>query len=167
LLGLVAAAAPQFVNPGVQKYGSGALGREQPGIVFLRERSAAKGHNFFSAGSQLAEQIPQSRMFGAAEFRFTRIAENLSYRAPLPPFDAIVEILEGPAQPFAEDATHTALARPHEANQNYGLQLPGSGRRREFGDTATRRFARLPGMPLTPIRFALGFRYCFSERFLR
>jgi hypothetical protein len=60
-------------------------------------------------------------VFGSPEFGFSRIAEDLCYRASFAGLDAVVEIFKDPIQPLPEGAAHTALARSHEADQENAM----------------------------------------------
>src|ERR1017187_3391775 len=108
-------------------------------------------------------------MFRPAKRRFSRIAENFRHFAPLPPFNPLVEILERPAQFFAQGPAYTALAGAHEADQDYGpcRALAVAYRGLAIKHTSPNRFGRPLRTPFAPIRFAFRFGYCFSERFLR
>src|ERR1022692_636207 len=108
-------------------------------------------------------------MFRPAKARFPGIAEDLRHPPPFPTFDPFVQILEHPAQVFAQSPAHTALAGPHEADQDDGPCLALAAASRELA--ATRSKPSRSGWPFrtpfAPIRFAFRFGYCFSERFLR
>ncbi len=103
-------------------------------------------------------------MLGAAERRLARIAKYLRNLPSFAALNAIVEIFEDPAKSFAHGPAHSALACAHESDQDYG---PRSATRRYTLALNRKRRPRSFSTPLAPIRFALGFAYCFSERFLR
>lgn len=103
-------------------------------------------------------------MFRPAKSNLSRVAEDLSNPALLSPFDALVQIFEAPSQEFSQGLTNTALASTHKANQNYSSPSRFAGLRLAAKHACLSRpfSTRLDGM-----RFALGFSYYFSERFLR
>src|SRR5229473_2883514 len=103
-------------------------------------------------------------MFHPAESRFPGFAEDFRHSPLFSPFNALVQILKRPAQLLAQYAANTALASAHETDQHHVSSVPravGS----VFGAKHTAPFGRPLRTPFAPIRFALRFGYCFSERF--
>jgi hypothetical protein len=107
-------------------------------------------------------------MFHPPEPSFARLAKNLGYLSLLQPLDSVVQIFERPAQLLAQDTAHTTFAGAHEAEQHNRPHLWS----RFAGGSFAAKLAS-PGpfeqlfRPFAPVRFAFGFDYCFSERFLR
>ena len=142
--GLRAAALPQFFDRSVQK-NRGHAGRLQQGrIFFLHESAAAQRDDSGAAAAQFLEHMLQGRMLGSPELGFSRIPENLRYRAPFARLDAVVEIFKDPIQPLPEGAAHTAFPGSHEADQeNRVARNTGALRRTaRLGRTRMRRSAR-------------------------
>src|ERR1039458_1167092 len=120
LPGLLLATPPQLVHARVQEHRGNAASLDQPGIFLLRKSPTTKSHNPLIPSIQLAQQLPQSCMFGLAKRPLSRIAKDFRHRAPLSPFNPLVEILKRPAQLFAQSPAHTALAGAHEPDQEIG-----------------------------------------------
>jgi hypothetical protein len=105
-------------------------------------------------------------MLGSAKLRLAGIAENFRNLASLTSFNSIVEILECPPELLAHGPAHAGFAGAHESNQDDGLRV-GTARACGPASERTHHASRPLRTPFAPIRFALRFGYCFSERFLR
>src|SRR6202011_4557023 len=88
------------------------------------------------------------------------------YAPSLPPCDALIQVLKGPAQPSAQGAPHTGLAGTHKADQQHSLRCHVAlARSRPLTTRRSQRTSRALRTPFRAIRFS--FRVYFSERFLR
>src|ERR1700722_15186200 len=107
-------------------------------------------------------------MLRQPKFGFPGIAEDIRNFSLLPKLNPVVEILERPAQSFPKSATNTAFAGAHETDQNHGAAaVNGSGSSRASRQTSDSLLYWHFRTRFAPIRFAVRFTYCFSERFLR
>ena len=137
--------------------------------MLLNKGASAQGHDLLTPGLQLPQQFTQRLMLCSTKFRFSGVAKDFRDRAPLTPFDPLVKVLERPTQAFAKSAPDGCFARAHKPNQHNSLGRALFTARRNFAaaDANSNRFRIGLQTPLRSIRFALGFDYCFSERFLR
>ena len=168
-VGLLVASPPQFHHIGVEEYRGNPAACDQPGVLPLRKSAAAQSQNLSRPIAELAQQLRERRLFRPTKRRFSRIAKDFRDFPPFARFNTRVEILKRPAQKVTQGPAHTAFARAHKADQDHSPRRPLRAFGRSFAATYTnsRSSCRPLRTPLAPIRFALRFGYCFSERFLR
>src|ERR1700692_4732695 len=121
--GLPLAPSPKFLDSRIQEDSWEIRGPDQPDIGFLNESAAAQSYHFFRAVPQLLEQFFQSLMLRAAKSSFPRVTEDFRYPLLFAPFNAVVQILERPAQVLSQNSPYTAFAGAHESDQDYGLRV--------------------------------------------
>jgi hypothetical protein len=108
-------------------------------------------------------------MLGPPKLSFPKLAEDLRHLPLFTPLNPLIEILKRPAHLFGQSAAYTAFAGAHETNQDDCPLAPRSvgSFRLPAKHTHPCGLGRAFRTPFSPIRFALRFSYCFSERFLR
>jgi hypothetical protein len=113
---LLPASPPQFLDGRVQKNDGKSGGFEKRCVLRLGKRPSAQGHNP-GRRAQTGEQFAESFLLRNPESRFPSRAKDLRDGLCLPSLNAVVEILELPAQLAAQNLSDTGLACAHEAHQ--------------------------------------------------
>ena len=93
--------------------GDRAVGKHQRPVVRLGERAAAGGDDDLPLRQQIAEHVALL----LAEIGFTALGKRSRRPIAAPRFDAIVNVLDTPAEPAAQRPRHGRLAGAHEPDK--------------------------------------------------